>query len=465
MNQSKPAIDPLFDLNGIPPLRQVVPLGLQHVVAAIVGTVTPAILVSNICQLSQEDTTLLIQVSLVVTALTSLLQTYGVGPFGSRLPVIMGVSFAYVPTLLSIGGELGLAAILGAQIVGGVVAVVFGLFVRQLRILFPAIVTGTVIFTIGLSLYPIAVRYMAGGVGSPTFGSPRNWLVSIITLAAVIFFNFFTTGIARLASILFGMIVGYLVAFSMGMITFEPIRQAGWFHLASPLHFGIKFVPAACVSMAIIFLVNALQTIGDLTSTTVGGLDREPTDRELAGGIYCQGIMSVVGGFFGGMPTGSFSQNVGIITVNRVVCRVVFAFACVVLLVAGFVPKFASILTTIPHCVIGGATISVFATITMTGIRMITSERLTFRGISVVGLAVALGMGATSVTNSFAVAKNGVEGGLLDYFPSWVPTVFGSSSVVIAAIVAVLLNILLPKDKPEPECACGDAAVAVEKAP
>lgn len=430
-------IGSVFELTGVPPMKQVVPLGLQHVVAAIVGVVTPAILVSNTVGLSGPDKTLLIQVSLLVTALATLLQVFGIGPVGARLPIIMGISFAYVPTLLAIGGQFDLPTIFGAQIVGGCVAILVGVFIKQLRVLFPPMITGTVIFTIGLSLYPTAVKYMAGGAGSADFGSPKNWMVAGITLLVVVICNYFTKGVFKLASILFGIIVGYAIALGLGMVNFDPVGQAGWFAVATPMHFGISFNVSACVSMAVIYIVNSVQTIGDITSTTLGGLDREPTDKELSGGIIAQGISSVVGAFVGGLPTASYSQNVGIVTVNRVVNRVVFGFAAIVLLIAGFVPKFASVLTTIPQCVIGGATISVFATITMTGIRMIASSKLTPRAVTVVGLSVALGVGVTQVQGSLAG------------FPVWVNTVFGSSSVVISTLAAIILNMCLPKDAPE----------------
>lgn len=426
----------IFEMGGVPPIKQVIPLGLQHVVAAIVGVVTPAILVSNTCNLSGPDKTILVQISLLITAIATLIQLYPLGKhIGSGLPVVMGISFAYVPTLLAIGGKFDLATILGAEIVGGLIAILFGVFLKPLRKFFPPLVTGTVIFTIGLSLYPTAVKYMAGGAGSPTFGSPQNWLVAFITLATVIFFGHFTKGVSKLASILLGMIVGYVVAFCMGMVSFNAVTGASWFQLAEPLHFGLKFNVSACVSLGIMYIVNSVQTIGDFSSTTMGGLDRMPTDKELSGGIIAQGCASVFGAFFGGLPTASYSQNVGIVTVNRVVNKVVFAFAAGILLVAGFIPKFASALTTIPQSVIGGATISVFATITMTGIRMITSEKLTQRNVAVVGLAVALGVGVTSVS------------GCLAGFPDWVITVFGSSSVVIATLMAILLNTILPKEK------------------
>ncbi len=430
--------DTVFQWNGIPQPGQLIPLGLQHVVAAVVGIITPAILVSNTCGLSESEKTLMIQVSLILTAIATLLQLFPIfRRIGSGLPVIMGISFAYIPTLQAIGEQFDIATILGAEIIGGIVAIVFGVFVRWIRPLFPPLVTGTVIFTIGLSLYPTAVKYMAGGAGTAWFGNVKSWVVALITLAVVVILSNFTKGIFKLGAILAGMIVGYIVAYFMGMVDFSSVGTSSWFALPEVMPFEIKFVPSACVSLAIVYVVNAVQTIGDLSSTTMGGMDRMPTDRELSGGIIGQGIISILGSFFGGLPTASYSQNVGIVTVNKVINRAVFTLAAGILLVAGLMPKFASLLTTIPQCVIGGATISVFATITMTGIRMITEGGFTPRKSSVVGLSVALGVGITQVSGCLAG-----EG-----FPAWVNTVFGSSSVVVATIMAIILNLVLPKEK------------------
>lgn len=430
--------DTVFQWNGIPQPGQLIPLGLQHVVAAVVGIITPAILVANTCGLSEAEKTLMIQVSLILTALATLLQLFPIfRRIGSGLPVIMGISFAYIPTLQAIGAQFDIATILGAEIIGGIVAIVFGVFVKWIRPLFPPLVTGTVIFTIGLSLYPTAVKYMAGGAGTEWFGNVKSWVVALITLVVVVVLSNFTKGIFKLGAILIGMIVGYIVAYFTGMVDFTSVGTSSWFALPEVMPFEIKFVPSACVSLAIVYVVNAVQTIGDLSSTTMGGMDRMPTDRELSGGIIGQGVMSILGAFFGGLPTASYSQNVGIVTVNKVINRAVFTLAAGILLVAGLMPKFASLLTTIPQCVIGGATISVFATITMTGIRMITEGGFTPRKSSVVGLSVALGVGITQVSGCLAG-----EG-----FPEWVNTVFGSSSVVVATIVAIILNLVLPKEK------------------
>lgn len=428
----------VFSLEGIPAPGQLIPLGLQHVVAAIVGVITPAIMVANTCNLSDGDRTLLIQVSLIVTALATLLQLYTIKHrIGSGLPVVMGISFAYVPTLLAIGGQFDLPTILGAEIVGGCVAILFGVFVKQIRKLFPPLITGTVIFTIGLSLYPTAVRYMAGGAGSEGFGGLKNWSVALVTLAVVVLLQNFGKGVLKLGAILWGMIVGYAMALCLGMVDFSAVAPAGWFQLAAPLHFGVKFEVSACISLAVVYVINAVQTIGDLSSTTMGGMDRMPTDKELSGGIIAQGAVSILGALFGGLPAATYSQNVGIVTVNRVINKAVFAFASLVLLLAGLVPKLSAILTTIPQAVIGGATISVFATITMTGIRMITSDHFSMRSSAVVGLSVALGVGITQVTG--ALQGPG--------FPAWVHTVFGSSPIVVTAIMAIILNLFLPKEE------------------
>lgn len=433
----------IFAYEGVPPVSQLIPLGLQHVVAAVVGVITPAIIISGseVCSLSAAEKTTLIQASLIVTALATLLQLFPVfRRIGSRLPVIVGISFAYVPTLTAIGGQFGLPAILGAELVGGLVAVVFGIFVKPIRKLFPPLVTGTVIFTIGLSLYPTAVRYMAGGnTAGEWFGGVRSWGVALFTFAVVIFLNNFAQGIWKLGSLLFGMIAGYIAACFAGIVDLSDVAGAYWVSLPQFMPFEIEFVPSAIVSLSVVYIVNSVQTIGDLTSTTMGGMGRIPTDQELSGGIIGQGVMSIAGAFLGGLPVASFSQNVGIVTVNKVINRAVFSFAAGLLLIAGFMPKFASILTTIPQCVIGGATLSVFATITMTGIRMIALDgEFTVRKSTVAGLSIALGTGITQVQG--CLSGKG--------FPDWVATVFGSSAVVVTAIMAIILNLILPKDRP-----------------
>lgn len=426
----------VFDLNGVPRFSQAFPLALQHVVAMIVGCVTPAIVISGVANLNAGDTVIFVQAALFIAAISTLLQLFPIGGrVGAGLPVIMGVSFAYLPSMQAIAGSYSIAAIFGAQLIGGIVAVFVGLFVKKLRILFPPLITGTVVFTIGLSLYPTAVKYMAGGESSPTYGSWQNWLVALITLAVVIALNHFAKGFLKLSSILIGMIVGYIIAACFGMVDLSSVGEAGIFQIPRPLYFGMEFEPSAIVTMVLLFVINSVQAIGDFSATTAGGLDREPTDKELSGGIVGYGITNIFGSFFGGLPTATFSQNVGIVATTKVVNRIVLGLSAIIILLAGFLPKFSALLTTIPQCVLGGATISVFASIAMTGIKLVATQPLSYRNTAIVGLAVALGMGITQCPEALAA------------FPEWVTTVFGKSPVVVTTLTAILLNVILPKDK------------------
>ncbi len=434
----------IFELTGVPSLKQALPLAVQHVVAMIVGCVTPAIIVSGAANggagLDTADQVILIQSALVVAALSTLIQLFPIGRnwklgIGAGLPVIMGVSFAYVPSMQAIAADYGVATISGAQLVGGLVAVVMGLLVRKIRVFFPPLITGTVVFTIGLSLYPTAINYMAGGTGSADYGSWQNWLVAIFTLVVVTALNHYGKGIWKLSSILIGVVAGYALAACFGMIRFDSVSEATVFQLPGLMHFGISFEPSACVAIGLLFAINSIQAIGDYSATTIGGLDREPTDRELQNGIVGYGLSNVLGSFLGGLPTATYSQNVGIVTTTKVVNRCVLGLAAVILGVAGLVPKFSALLTTIPYCVLGGATVSVFASIAMTGMKLVTSEQMDYRNTSIVGLAAALGMGISQASAALAT------------FPAWVTTVFGKSPVVLATLVAVLLNVVLPKSK------------------
>ena len=416
----------------------------------IVGCVTPAIIIANALGLPQSERVLLIQVSLVMSAVTTLIELFPIGgKLGSGLPVIFGISFAYLPSMQAIvGGGGDIATIAGAMIVGGIVAAVVGVFVKEIRRFFPPIITGTVVFTIGLSLYPTAINYMAGGTGNTyevvvlrkgltsalVHGSWQNWAVAAFTLIVVMVMSNKGKGICKLAAILLGMIAGYIVAAVFGMVDLSEVRDAAWFSLPRFMHFGIKFEFSACIALALLFAINAIQAIGDLTATTVGGLNREPTDQELQGGIVTYGLTNVLSAFFGSLPTATYSQNVGIVTTNKVVNRVVFALAGGFLLLAGLIPKFSAILTTIPQCVLGGATITVFSTIAMTGMKLIASETISPRNTTIVGLSAALGVGISQSSSA------------LSQFPESITIIFGKTPVVIATIMAVLLNLILPQE-------------------
>ena len=434
----------VFELNGVPSFGQALPLALQHVVAMIVGCVTPSIIVAGVADVNASDRVILIQAALFCSAISTLLQLFPLVKcrnfqLGSALPVILGISFAYVPSMQAIAGTYDIATILGAQVVGGFIAIIVGFCIKKIRVLFPPLVTGTVVFTIGLSLYPTAVNYMAGGTSSDHYGSWQNWLVAFFTLAVVTGLNHFAKGFLKLASILVGIVAGYLLAVPFGLVDLSGVQSAGLFQLPQPLHFSISFEPSACVAIGLLFAINSIQAIGDFSATTSGSMNRMPEDKELQGGIIMYGISNILCAFFGGLPTATYSQNVGIVTTTKVINRCVLGLAAIILMIAGFVPKFSGLLTTIPQCVLGGATISVFASIAMTGIKLIFQQEMNFRNTSIVGLSVALGMGITQASAS------------LSSFPEWVTTVFGSSPVVVATLMAIILNVILPKEAEKPQ--------------
>ncbi len=450
--RQKPTREALLHFHGRPPLGATLSLALEHLVAMIVGCVTPAIIIAETAGLTYADRVLLIQTSLVMSAVSTLIQLFPLGKrFGAGLPIILGVSFAYLPSMQAIaaaGG--GIASIAGAMLVGGLIAVLVGIFAKPIRRLFPPVITGTVVFTIGLSLYPTAINYMAGGTAntaaavaakglpaSLVYGSWQNWLIAAITLAAVMVLNYHGKGICKLASVLIGMAFGYIVALCFGMVDFSGIVEASWFSLPKPLHFGVQFELSGCVALGLLFAINSIQAIGDFSAVTVGAMGREPTDHELQGGIIAYGAGNILSALLGGLPTATYSQNVGITTTNKVINRTVFTLTSAFLLLAGVSPKFAAVLTTIPQCVLGGATVTVFSTIAMTGMKLIASQGLTARNTTVVGLSAALGVGVAQA------------GSALSQFPEEIAMILGKSPVVIATIMAVLLNLILPKETKE----------------
>lgn len=425
----------LFEYDSRPPLSKALPLGLQHFLAAIAGIITPPIIVAGVIGASVHDRLLLIQVAILISGVCTLFHLYGVWKLGARVPALFGVGFAYVPTLIAIGSQYGIEGIIGAQLIGGIVMMVIGYFIQYIRHLFPPVVAGTVVLVIGLSLYGVAIRYMAGSgdISAEGFGDPMNWLVGMVTLMAVLVASQFGKGVIKLASIIVGIVVGYLFALSLGMVDFSNITAASAVALPEFMPFKLEFHSAAITSMVVICIINSVQTIGDLSATTIGGMDRELKTKELTGGLLGNGLTTVVSTFFGALPTSTFSQNVGIVAMTKVVSRYVLAIAGVFLLIAGLSPKFSALMTTIPLPVLGGATITVFGMITLMGIKLVMEDELSSRNMTIVGLALALSMGIHAVPTSIAM------------FPEFLQNVMGGSPITVAAVVAFTLNLVLPK--------------------
>ncbi len=434
--QTKHTTQELFKLNGKPSWGQAFPMAMQHVLAMLVGNITPPMLIAGTLGLSAEEKILLMQAAMTIGGITTLLQLYPLLGFGMGLPNVMGVAFSYMPILTTIGVQYGISAIFGAQLIAGLASIFLGMFIGKLRRFFPPIVSGTVVLSIGLSLYKTAITYMGGGSATQsagTFGSPEFLFLALLTLAVTLACNMFGKGYVKISGMLIGISVGYVAALFLHDVNFADFQTASFFALPKPLHFGLEFHSDAIIMMILMYMVQAVQTIGDVSSTTMGGFNREATDKELGGGIKGQGICGMLGAVIGGLPTDPYSQNVGLICTTKVVAKRVFLIVGGIMLAAGFIPKFGALMTTIPQPVLGGATVTVFAAITMSGIELITEQPLNYRNKMIVGIALALGTGIESVP------------AILQFCPQLIRNIFGSS-LMVSFIVVFLLNLLVPED-------------------
>ena len=436
MKPSQEGTNALFQREGMPSFADMLPCSLQHVLASFAGIITPAIIISQVYGWDAQTQTDIIQVALILSAIDTALQAFA--PFrriGGNLPIVMGVSFAFLPALQAMGADFSFGSLLGGEIVGGIAAILFGIFYHKLKVLFPPVVTGTVIFTIGVSLYPTAIKYMAGGEGTELWGTPQAWCVALITFAVVFGLSNFAKGTLKLGSVFFGMIIGIIVSAPFGMLDFSSVGQASVFALPKFMPYQLEFHPEVCITLAVVYPMVAIQVIGDVSAACLGSMDRMPTERELSGAIISQGATSLVSAFIGGLPTSALGQNVGIIVSNKVINKWVFGLVALVFALAGVLPQLSAVLTAIPQPVIGGATVGVFGTITMNGIRMFTRDGLTQRVATIVGTSVVFGLGIWM--------SSGCLGGA--GMPTWVTTVIGSNAITPCAIMAIILNMLLPQ--------------------
>ena len=429
-----------FKLDGKPSLGEAFPQAMQHVLAMLVGNITPPMLIAGTCGLSAADQTMLMQSAMIIGGLTTLIQLFPVFGFGMGLPTVMGVAFAYMPILTTIGMQYGISAIFGAQLVAAFASIFIGMFIGKIRKFFPPIVCGTVVLAIGLSLYSTAINYFGGGSAAKaagTFGSPEFWILALVTLAVTLACSLFGKGYIKVSGMIIGVGVGYVVALIMGgVIDFAPVADAAVVSAPIPLHFGLEFHPDAIIMMILMYIVQAVQTIGDVSSTTMGGFGRDAKDTELGGAIKGQGICGMIGALIGGLPTDPFSQNVGLICTTKVVAKRVFVIVSGIMLLAGFCPKLMSLIATVPQPVLGGATITVFAAITLSGIQLISEQPLNYRNRMIVGISLALGVGIAGASE------------ILQFMPQLAQNIFGSS-LVVAFIVCFVLNLIVPEDDSE----------------
>lgn len=450
-----------YEFYGRIPLKQAIPLGLQHVLAMFVGNLTPLLIITGACGITGSNELAELQVSLLqnamlIAGIVTLIQLYAIGPVGGKVPIIMGTSSGFIGVFSSVakmmgGGVLTYGAMMGASVLGGLFEGVLGAFLKPLRKFFPAVVTGTVVLSIGLSLIGVGIASFGGGSGAADFGSVENLLIGCIVLVIIIVMKHGTKGITSYSAILIGIVAGYIICGIMGMVlpttavasdgteyvkawvlNWDKVAEAHWFAVPKLVPVPIIFDIRAIIPVMIMFIVTAVETVGDISGVMEGGMGREATDSELSGGVICDGLGSSLAALFGVLPNTSFSQNVGLVAMTKVVNRFALATGAVFLIFCGLFPKLAALVSIMPQSVLGGAAVMMFSSIVVSGIQLITKHPMTSRNITIVSVALGLGYGI------------GANSGILVHLPQAVQLIFGGSGIVPAALVAIILNVALP---------------------
>ena len=463
MKKSFKLSDAAFQMDGKMPLAQAIPLGLQHVLAMFVGNLTPLLIITGACGIAGGEFAglqlSLLQNAMLVAGIVTLVQLFAIGPVGGRVPIIMGTSSGFIGVFNSVaatmgGGVSAYGAIMGASILGGFFETVLGFFLKPLRKFFPSVVTGTVVMSIGLSLISVGINSFGGGNTAKDFGSMENMLLAIFVLIVILAVKHGTKGYLSSSSILVGIIAGYAVAFIMGLVlphtgiaadgteytkawvlNWDKVARASWISIPAIVPVKIVFDMRAILPVLIMFIVTAVETVGDISGVVEGGMDREATDKELSGGVICDGLGSSIAALFGVLPNTSFSQNVGLVTMTKVVNRMALATGAVFLILCGLIPKLGAIVSIMPQSVLGGAAVMMFSSIVVSGIQLITKEKMTSRNLTIVSVALGVGYGM------------GAHATILSKMPEAIQLVFGGSGIVPAAFMAIILNVLLPKDE------------------
>ena len=434
------SINNIYRLEGRVPIAKAIPFGLQHILAMFVSNLAPITIIAGAAQpaLSQAQTAILLQNAMFVAGIATMIQLYPIWRVGSKLPVVMGVSFTFVTVLSTIAANYGYPAVVGAVLIGGIFEGTLGLLAKYWRRIITPVVAASVVTAIGFSLFTVGARSFGGGYADD-FGSAQNLILGTITLLTCLLWNIFAKGYLKQLSVLAGLIVGYVIAIFLGKVDLSLIMSGGIISFPHLLPFMPEFHAGAIISACIIFLVSAAETIGDTSALVSGGLNREITGKEISGSLACDGYASALSTVFGCPPVTSFSQNVGLVAMTKIVNRHALATGAVFLVFCGLLPKLAALISIMPQSVLGGAAVMMFSSIVISGIQLITKEPLTARNITIVSTALGLGYGI------------GANGTVIAGLPEAVQLIFGGSGIVPAAVAAIVLNIIIPKEKKKAE--------------
>ena len=433
-NKSNSSVSNIYQLEGRVPVSRAIPFGLQHILAMFVANISPIIIVAGASGVSGKQLAMLIQSAMLIAGIGTLIQLFPLWKIGSGLPIVMGISFTFVSIMCYIGANYGYGTIMGAVLIGGLIEGCLGIFAKYWMKIISPIVSASVVTAIGFSLLSVGSTSFGGGSGSENFGSVENWILGTITLLCCILFNIFAKSYWKQLSVLFGLVVGYLVAIPMGLVDFSSLAGTSVIALPHLMPFKMEFHLNAIISVALIFLVSATETIGDTQALANSGLNRSATTKEISGSLACDGFISSLSSLFGCMPITSFSQNVGLVAMTKVVNRFTIATGALIMILAGIFPIFGAVLATLPDAVLGGCTIMMFGTIVVSGLQMIGKCGYSQRNITIVALSLSIGIGFTQVPELFSV------------FPKIIETVFAENCVAVVFLVAVILNLILPQN-------------------
>ena len=427
----------IYHLDGRVPVAKAIPFGLQHVLAMFVSNLAPITIIAGAAQpaLSQQEIASLIQNAMFVAGIASMIQLFPVWKIGAKLPIIMGVSFTFVTILSTIAANYGYPTVIGAVLVGGIFEGTLGLLAKYWKKMISPIVSATVVTSIGLSLFTVGARSFGGGYAED-FGSATNLIIASITLLTCIVWSIFVKGYMKQLSVLAGLVVGYILSVIVGKVDYSTLLSKGFVSLPKILPYMPKFNLGAIISVCIIFLVSATETIGDTTAMVVSGLDRDITEKEVSGSLACDGYASSISSPLGCAPVTSFSQNVGLIAMTKVVNRFTIATGAAAMMLAGLLPPVGQFFSSLPQCVLGGCTIMMFGSIVVSGMQMIASCGFSQRNIVIASLSLAIGVGFTAST----------EAEIWHIFPPIIQTDPGANVVAVVFVVALLLSFILPKD-------------------
>lgn len=434
-NNSAASLDNIYTLDGKVPIGKSIPFGLQHVLAMFVANIAPIMIVAGASGLSTHETASLIQTAMIVAGVGTLVQLFAVWRLGAKLPIVMGISFTFVSVFCYVGPQWGYEAIIGAVIVGGIIEGILGFFAKYWRKIVSPIVAACVVTAIGFSLLSVGANSFAGGTGAADFGSAQNWILGTITLICCLGFNILAKGHLKHLSVLFGLVVGYIVALCMGKVDLSSLEGLAVISLPEIMPYKPVFNISAIVSVTMIFLVSATETIGDTSAVTNTVLGRPATDKEISGSLACDGLISALSACFGCMPITSFSQNVGLLAMTKVINRYTIATGAGILILAGIFPVIGAVLATLPEAVLGGCTIMMFGNIVISGLQMIGACGFSQRNITIAALSLSIGLGFTQVPEMFNI------------FPTIVRTIFAENCVAVVFLAAIIMNLIMPKEE------------------